>query len=652
MTETRDDDMPRIDLMNFEDPHFEEGKYVLTSPRSLEACSRLGAKPVDLLYKPLAEFQEELLPQDIPLRTIYNIYDEHEHNRERKLALCREERVRIMDDERGAPTSGRKPMITKAKKTPSAVLRNQTRRSKLGTKRSKSEEALDSGSLQRQRTAWASSVGHERITNDEINQRMKDLNNESTKLRHELLSRKEARATSKPKKSLKRPASARASTSKSSISRSYSASDLSLAGTSMLNRSGTADARPLTSSRLRKVLKNEAKTAAVTPRDERILELMYARGEEEKIEAKEKQLREIQWERQRKEEEAIRMSSEMRRRRILAEENRIKQARKSEFESQRKTEEQRLLEKQEQLLNETRRRWQTRYSTVQRSRSLKSAEKVEKEQLKKRIQESNVRELEADEEELKSLVKQKQEQQVSTAAQRKEARLLEESMRLMMTNRNERRQFEDRWNTTLKDTQESIDLLMASMNEKDMKHKSKFEQVQQRKENEITLNRLDREKRALQAKISQQQHEADMDDWRDSILTSRQLADKQATETMAQTIERKARKAHEERIRKEKEQQRNIKKIQKDITDWKKEQEATIQLKDRKSNLIQREKELTIQQSRHVAASSQKLRDTLRNKYGGETFDRMALKAEMYNKFEMGNTFLSAEKNNSHVKFQ
>jgi len=36
---------------------------------------------------------------------------------------------------------------------------------------------------------------------------------------------------------------------------------------------------------------------------------------------------------------------------------------------------------------------------------------------------------------------------------------------------------------------ESIDLLMASMNDKDMKHKSKFEQVQQRKENEIALNR-------------------------------------------------------------------------------------------------------------------------------------------------------------------
>ncbi|XP_052245912.1 coiled-coil domain-containing protein 177-like [Dreissena polymorpha] len=649
MTQETDDAMPCIDLMNFEDPQFEEGKYVLTSPRSLEACSRLGVKPVDLLYKPLAEFQEELLPQDVPLRTIYNIYDEHEHNRERKLALCREERIRIMEGEKGT-TSG-KPTVTKSKKTPSAVPKTQTRRSKLASKRSQSAENLGSGSLQRQRTAWATSVGHDRITNDEINQRVKDLHNESMKLRSELLSRKEARATSKRSNKKTRPATARTSTrKKTNISRSYSASDLSLAGTSMLSRSGTADARPITSSRLKKVLKNEAKNAPITPTDEKILELMYMKGEGEKIEARERQLREIQWERQKQEAEAIRLAGEMRRRRMLAEENRIQKLKKCEAELQHKAEEQRLQEKQEQLLNETSRRWRTRYLTVQKTQALKSIEKVEKEQLKKRIQENNVRALEAEEEEMKELVRQKQGRQILTAAQKKEAKLLEESMRVMMNNRSERRNFEDRWNSLLKDTQESIDLLLESMNAKDQKHKSKYEQLQQRRENEITLNRLDREKRALQAKLSQQQHENEMEEWRDNIMSSREIAERHATETLAETIERKARKAHEERVRKEKEQQKNIKKIHQEISQWKKSQESLIQLKDKKSDLIQQEKELTIQQSRHVAASGQKLRDSLRNKLGGETFDKMAIKAEMYNKFEMGNTFFSAEKNTSHVK--
>ena len=35
---------PKISLFNFEDPKFEDSKYVLTSPRSLEACARVGVK--------------------------------------------------------------------------------------------------------------------------------------------------------------------------------------------------------------------------------------------------------------------------------------------------------------------------------------------------------------------------------------------------------------------------------------------------------------------------------------------------------------------------------------------------------------------------------------------------------------------------------
>jgi len=37
---------------------------------------------------------------------------------------------------------------------------------------------------------------------------------------------------------------------------------------------------------------------------------------------------------------------------------------------------------------------------------------------------------------------------------------------------------------------DSIDLLTQSMNSKDMKHKSKYEQVLQRRDNEMTLSRF------------------------------------------------------------------------------------------------------------------------------------------------------------------
>lgn len=61
--------------------------YYLTVQWYLPLCHLctcvISFQPVNLLYKPLSDFQEELLPQDVPLRTIYNIYDEHERDRQR-----------------------------------------------------------------------------------------------------------------------------------------------------------------------------------------------------------------------------------------------------------------------------------------------------------------------------------------------------------------------------------------------------------------------------------------------------------------------------------------------------------------------------------------------------------------------------------------
>lgn len=58
----------------------------------------------------------------------------------------------------------------------------------------------------------------------------------------------------------------------------------------------------------------------------------------------------------------------------------------SESTFRRKQEEQKLIEEQERLLNDTQQKWQVRYTAQQKQKDLKSFEKAEKEQLKKRIQ--------------------------------------------------------------------------------------------------------------------------------------------------------------------------------------------------------------------------------------------------------------------------
>uniref|UniRef100_A0A673IUW5 Coiled-coil domain containing 177 n=1 Tax=Sinocyclocheilus rhinocerous TaxID=307959 RepID=A0A673IUW5_9TELE len=71
-------------------------RYVLTSPRSLEACARLGVKPVDLLFRSLTDFIDE--NQKSSLEEVTALYEEYEKGRRERLRLCREDREQIIQE--------------------------------------------------------------------------------------------------------------------------------------------------------------------------------------------------------------------------------------------------------------------------------------------------------------------------------------------------------------------------------------------------------------------------------------------------------------------------------------------------------------------------------------------------------------------------
>ena len=50
---------PQLNLYNFDKPEAQDSRYVLTSPRSLEACSRLHIKPLSLLPMSLEAFERQ-----------------------------------------------------------------------------------------------------------------------------------------------------------------------------------------------------------------------------------------------------------------------------------------------------------------------------------------------------------------------------------------------------------------------------------------------------------------------------------------------------------------------------------------------------------------------------------------------------------------
>lgn len=616
---------PHINLFNFEDPKFEDSKYVLTSPRSLEACARVGVKPVNLLYKPLSDFQEELLPQDIPLRTIYNVYDEHEHDRQRKLRLCRNERNKIEiapPSKKSAKKGSGKSQVTRTRsaRSPSARGRLTRTLSDEGLNKSKS-------SLQRSRTAWSTSVGHKRVTPNELNHRMSELHEESMKLRNELLSRKE------------RPKSARAAKKSSSLRRSKSASNLSLSASSLLNKSSIREARPIENSKLRKTLSKsqDLSNITATPRDQRILELMMMKGEGEISANRDRFVADLAWEEQRKLEEEVKVRTEMKRRQMLAEENRIRDMKKKQMDKRRKKEEEKWKESVNKSLQSSMHGWERRSQTQLRMRDLQLSEKKEKEDLRKRLQETNKTFLSRDEEEMRDLIRMKSESDLRSASQKKENRLLQETMRKLLEDRSKRELFEQRQRELEKLTEEEEEGLRASINKKHIHASYNHQQAIERREKELNLSRMEREKKSLQAQLAQQKLEEEMEEWRSSITDHRKMAEEHASEIVARKMEVKVKQAKEVREEKEQHLREKLKQIEKEERLRKREVEDDILLKEQRARSLELDKSVTIQKCREVAHQSQVLRNSLREKYGGESFDKKVQKVNLYNKLNLGN---------------
>lgn len=86
-----------LDLYNFDSPAAEGSRYVLTSPRSLEACARCGVKPVELLSRPLSDFAREAPGRSVRVAT--GLFDVYEKDRNAKLRRCRQERERVVREE-------------------------------------------------------------------------------------------------------------------------------------------------------------------------------------------------------------------------------------------------------------------------------------------------------------------------------------------------------------------------------------------------------------------------------------------------------------------------------------------------------------------------------------------------------------------------
>nr|XP_010960681.1 PREDICTED: coiled-coil domain-containing protein 177 [Camelus bactrianus] len=124
-----------LDLFNFDCPEAEGSRYVLTSPRSLEACARCAVKPVELLPRALADLVREAPGRSMRVAT--GLYEAYEAERRAKLQQCRDERERIVREEKrrlftplgSAPATASAPSAGSSSSCSSASLGEKRERS-------------------------------------------------------------------------------------------------------------------------------------------------------------------------------------------------------------------------------------------------------------------------------------------------------------------------------------------------------------------------------------------------------------------------------------------------------------------------------------------------------------------------------------------
>ncbi|ESP01927.1 hypothetical protein LOTGIDRAFT_238101 [Lottia gigantea] len=672
--------VPSLDLYNFEDNQYEESKYVLTSPRSLEACSQLGVKPIDLLYKPLSEYQEELLPEEIPLRTIFNIYDDQEQCRQTKLQLCRKERSRIIEDRNKSPTrvwsTSRRRNYSVER--PSSARTSSRKQKCIRVTRSHSDDDLCTEKLQRKRTAWATSIGHKRLTHNELEARANELHEESIRLRKVLLARKTGKSPTRESRSRnrvgitsprQRSSSVNRSLSCSSVDpthrRSHSASRLqrSLSATRPeRSLSATRAQRSLSATRAQRSLStnrpqrsvstsrlNYSTEIGIPRRDQKILDIMEAKRQEDKALKRLQHRAILGWDKERLLEKKSRNDAENRRRKLLAEESRIHQNKlksKQEMKKSLNNEEEEL---RKERLKQKNLKWKSSFLRQHLTKEQKAADRKVFNQLKRRTQRKNLELKEMETDAYIDRLTRKQNHHLNKSQNYRDNSLEHRNKNLMMNNRNERKFHKTRKNLL---EHELVDDLDKSRMMDDLRHsraKSNYSKYLDSQYRAISLLQEARENRHAKAQESIQKMEEELESWRKQTLKERKEADKYADNVVNRVNQLKSLKAHNNRLSKELEHQQNRQRVEAEEEAWRHGTKIDVQYKNRKSDLIQREKDFAVQQMRATAKVTQELRDSIRKKYDTDTFDKKVLQAQIH--ANLGKrTPMKALKNRSSVE--
>uniref|UniRef100_A0A672JJP4 Coiled-coil domain containing 177 n=1 Tax=Salarias fasciatus TaxID=181472 RepID=A0A672JJP4_SALFA len=616
-----------LDLYNFDSPAAEGSRYVLTSPRSLEACARCGVKPVELLPRPLADFAREAPGRSMRVAT--GLFEVYEKDRHAKLRQCREERERIVREEKrrilqaavnsssassSPPDAGVSSRATTSGPTLKAALSSKGPASSLSTS-PKSPAVQSPGapvrgkshsleSLQRRMDPFCSSTSTTTTTTCTSSESGASSSYSWEGARDHWMKVSSPRART-------------LATFNSLMGRSLSLGDLSHS--------------PQTTQKVERIVKEVKRRGlkAVSERDRKIAALMLARYQEEDIMSQTRYVAHLQWDSERRMEELRREQEDREKQRAVLQCQRvwhtqvsIRQRRLSQQERESAAAKMRQVEEKEE-------QWRELAEQQERSRLLRLQQGAREEKHKKALQEQNLKALEEERaamlEQERLLLKEKL-TMAELKRQEKEHQAQEERRGL---NKAEKRRHAALIQEIARREQEEREEARRSAEEKLSRSLENYEQIVERRGQELKEKAKREEKQIQKARKAAEKRERQQQLLLEARVKEAEKRAQQAALVAEERAKEKAQRAVQTRQEKERLQKLNRQRVEEEERQRRLELLQSIERKLEKSEQIFREKKAVLESARSVARASFHVRDRVREETNMRTFDKMALEAQL-----------------------
>ncbi|XP_039179959.1 coiled-coil domain-containing protein 177 [Crotalus tigris] len=600
--------MLHLDLYNFDCPEAQGSRYVLTSPRSLEACARCAVKPVELLTRPLNELIKEAPGRS--MRVAAGLYEAYEMDRQRKLQQCREERERIIREEKrrlftpvltgslpsspasrtafkstvpdGSCPSAGKPKAAAGPPPPP-----------LSGPKTKKSHSLDS--LQKRREGFSTKTSSDSGASSSY-----------------------SGDSSRDKWSQGLPRTKNVATMTSLVGRSFSLSDLSHS--------------PQTTQKVERIVrevKQKKGFKEVSERDRKIAALMIAKHQEESLWKEQQYSAHLQWDVQRRVAEQRRRQEEQEKQLALLQGHRMWESR---LEKRRghltHTWEEAVQVKQRQTLMEDE-KWREHVEKQERVRRERLEKAALEDKKRKRHQEHNLKAQEESKKEAQVREVQLLQEKLTLAAQKKlmKEQLIQKEKKLL--NQADRQKHKAILKGLAKQETQERAVLRAAMEGSLSKAQENYEQLIEKRNQELRERAKREDLQFQRAKLAAERKDREQKEHIRALAQASERKLQHAAQVAEEVVQQKARKVVQNRLEKEKVQKVNKRKVEEYEDIRRREILMSIEKKLERSEQICREKKNVLENARSVARASFHVREKVREEMNIRTFDKMAFEAEL-----------------------